>query len=129
MQAKKTHTGSTTFHSCKHRNTKPKQTRQNTLNKNQPHQTTQNRGDATSNKQHATHQTRQKRNTTAKLLLSHMREAAACFSLLYSLDLETIKPIAQQKMKNYRDIKKMQKKHVLHVTCCMLHHPKTEDDT
>jgi len=67
--------------------------------------------------------------THALLLLSHTREEATCFSLLYSLELETIKPIAQQKMKNYLDIKKMQKKHVLHVTCCMLHHPKTEDDT
>ena len=81
----------------------------------------------TSNTQH----TRQdkKGNTNALLLLSHTREAAACFSLLYSLDIKTIKPIAKQKMKNYHDIKKMQKKHVLHVTCCMLHHPKSEDDT
>jgi len=53
----------------------------------------------------------------------------ACFSLLYSLELETIKSIAQQKMKNYQDIKKMQKKHVFSVSCFLLHHPELEDDT
>ena len=81
----------------------------------------------TRNRKH--NQLSKKGNTTAKLLLSHTREVTACFSLLYSLELETIKSIAQQKMKNYQDIKKMQKKHVFSVSCFLLHHPELEDDT
>ena len=81
----------------------------------------------TRNRKH--NQLSKKGNTTAKLLLSHTREVTACFFLLFSLDFKSIKPIASKKMKNYQDIKKMQKKHVFSVSCFLLHHPELEDDT
>ena len=82
----------------------------------------------TRNRKH--NQLSKKGNTTAKLLLSHTREVTACFFLLFILDFKSIKPIAsKKKMKNHQDIKKMQKKHVFSVSCFLLHHPKSEDDT
>ena len=63
------------------------------------------------------------------LLLSRTREAADHFSLLFSLDFQTIKPIANKKMKKSQDIKKMQKIDVFSVSCFLFHPPETEEET
>ena len=120
-------TGSTAFNSCKHRNTKRKQTRQNSANKNQPHQTTQNRGDETKNQKPKTHTKQQKRKHPCRTPSSKQDEATACFSLLFSLDFKSIKPIAKQKTQKIRHIKKMQTKHEFSVSRFRFHPGKSED--
>ena len=124
--SQKINTGSTAFNSCKHRNTKRKQTRQNSANKNQPHQTTQNRGDETKNQKPKTHTKQQKRKHPCRTPSSKQDEATACFSLLFSLDFKSIKPIAKQKTQKIRHIKKMQTKHEFSVSRFRFHPGKSE---
>ena len=59
-----------------------KQTRQNSSNKKQPHQTTLNWGDVTSNKQHITHTIQQKRKDPSQISFSHAREDGYLFLLV-----------------------------------------------
>ena len=125
--SQKINTGSTALHSCKHRNTKRKQTRQNSANKNQPHLTTQNRGDETKNQKPKTHTKQQKRKHPCRTPSSKQDEATACFSLLFSLDFKSIKPIAKQKHKKIRHIEKMQTKHEFSVSRFRFHPGKSED--
>ena len=80
--SQKINTGSTALHSCKHRNTKRKQTRQNSANKNQPHQTTQNRGGETKNQKPKTHTKQQKRKHPSQISFSHAREDGCLFLLV-----------------------------------------------
>ena len=56
-----------------------------------------------------------KGNTQAKSPSLMQEKTAACFSLLYSLDSQTIKPIARQKTRKWPDIEKIRKKHELSV--------------
>ena len=55
-------------------------------------------------------QQNKKGNTQAKSPSLMQEKTAACFSLLYSLDFQTIKHIARQKIKNHRISKKCKQK-------------------
>ena len=112
-----------------------KQTRQNSSNKKQPHKTTQIRGDATSNRQHATHQTRQKRKDPCQISFSHAREDGCLFLLVVQFRLSNYKTYRPtKKWKITWTVKKCRKNrcYLLPVTCCIiqnrreLHEAKTE---
>ena len=71
-------------------------------------------------------QQNKKGNTQAKSPSLMQEKMAACFSLLFSLDFKSIKPIAKQKTQKIRHIKKMQTKHEFSVSRFRFHPGKSE---
>ena len=114
------------FQSCKRRIAQPNHRGRTLQSKNS--RTRQHKSEVmkhkTKNRKPA--QQSKKGNTQAKSPSLMQEKTAACFSLLYSLDSQTIKPIARQNIKKSPDIKKMQMKNEFSVSRFRFHPNKSE---